>query len=85
MKNYEIILTDTEIDLIDTILFCKLSKFKKIVAKWNITENNPDMDDSEKTILEDIKTIEKIRDKFQNNKKEINLSDFFGCKGGLCK
>lgn len=60
MKNYEIILTDTEIDLIDTILFCKLSKFKKIVAKWNITENNSALDDSEKTILEDIKTIKKL-------------------------
>lgn len=77
MKNYEIILTNQEIDLIDTILFCKLAKFKKIVAKWNITENNPALDDSEKTILGDIKTIEKIRDKFQNNKKEISLEEFF--------
>lgn len=77
MKNYEIILTNQEIDLIDTILFCKLSKFKKIVAKWNITADNPALDDSEKTILEDIKTIEKIRDKLQSNKKEISLKEFF--------
>lgn len=77
MKNYEIILTNQEIELIDTILFCKLSKFKKIVAKWNITEDNSKLDDSEKTILEDIKTIEKIRDKLQNNKKEVSLSGFF--------
>lgn len=85
MKNYEIILTNQEINLIDDILYRKILIFKELVAKWNITENNPDIDDSDKTILEDIKTIEKIRDKLQNNKKEINLPEFFGCKGGLSK
>ena len=77
MKNYEIIFTENEIDLIDTVLFCKLSQFQKIVKKWDITKDNPALDDSEKTILDDIETIKKIRDKLQNNKTEITLKDFF--------